>query len=229
MGNSWQDNVEEKSKKFLAVSKEQIDYYLIHKEFAYIKKRSLSTVKNKKFHLINYFQYLENEKKNLHKHFYDRTFNMLKTVENMENNNIRNKIRQITEEAYKKLLQVNKNLIFQVTVDDSQRASLHNSSFQSALEGLRTGNMTYTNDPLLPIFISEVNSQIQPLKKLTKEEESKLFSLTADQKKLIADGDARAKTEYLSAAPSIASASVKSTEIFKSITSRMKRRVESTF
>jgi hypothetical protein len=44
MGNSWQDAIEEKSKKFLAVSKEQIDYYLIHKEFSYIKKRSLSTV-----------------------------------------------------------------------------------------------------------------------------------------------------------------------------------------
>jgi hypothetical protein len=50
---------------------------------------------------------LENEKKNLHKHFHDRTLNMLKTVENMENNNIKNKIKQITEEAYKKLLQVN--------------------------------------------------------------------------------------------------------------------------
>jgi len=49
---------------------------------------------------------MENEKKNLHKHFYDRTLNMLKTIENMENNNIRNKIKQITEDAYKKLLQV---------------------------------------------------------------------------------------------------------------------------
>jgi hypothetical protein len=36
---------------------------------------------------------------------------MLKTVESMENNNIRNKMRQITEEAYKKLLNVNKNKI----------------------------------------------------------------------------------------------------------------------
>jgi len=49
---------------------------------------------------------MENEKKNLHKHFYDRTLNMLKTIENMENNNIRNKIKQITEDAYRKLLQV---------------------------------------------------------------------------------------------------------------------------
>jgi hypothetical protein len=31
---------------------------------------------------------------------------MLKTVENLENNNIRNKIKQITENAYRKLLQV---------------------------------------------------------------------------------------------------------------------------
>ncbi len=45
MGNSWQDAIEEKSKKFLAISKEQIDYYLLHKEFSYIKKRSLSTVR----------------------------------------------------------------------------------------------------------------------------------------------------------------------------------------
>ncbi len=42
--NNWQDNLEEQSRKFLSISKEQIDYYLIHKEFAYIKKRSLSTV-----------------------------------------------------------------------------------------------------------------------------------------------------------------------------------------
>ncbi len=42
--NNWQDNLEEQSRKFLSISKEQIDYYLIHKEFSYIKKRSLSTV-----------------------------------------------------------------------------------------------------------------------------------------------------------------------------------------
>src|SRR5690606_30389327 len=48
---NWQDTIEEKANKFLAISKEQIDYYLIHKEYSYIKKRALST-------------YLENEKKN---------------------------------------------------------------------------------------------------------------------------------------------------------------------
>ena len=51
--------------------------------------------------------------------------------------------------------------------------------------------MTYNNDPLLPLFIKEVNSQLLPLKQLSREEENRLFALTADQKIRIAEGDAR--------------------------------------
>jgi len=89
--------------------------------------------------------------------------------------------------------------------------------------------MTYINDPLLPIFVNEVNSQLQPLKKLSKEEESNMFALTGDQKKLVAESDYRAKLDYLSNPPNISSASVKNTEIFKSITNRMKRRIDANF
>ncbi len=89
--------------------------------------------------------------------------------------------------------------------------------------------MTYNNDPLLPIFVNEVNRQLQPLKKLSKEEESSLFALTADQKKLVAESDHRAKVDYLSSPPNIASASVKNTDVFKSITNRMKRRIDANF
>jgi len=42
---NWQDKLEEAQRKFLSYSKEQIDYYLLHKEFVYIKKRSLSNVR----------------------------------------------------------------------------------------------------------------------------------------------------------------------------------------
>jgi hypothetical protein len=49
---NWQDRLEENSRPFLAISKDQIDFYLIHKEFTYIKKRSLSTVN--KLKLIKY-------------------------------------------------------------------------------------------------------------------------------------------------------------------------------
>jgi len=97
------------------------------------------------------------------------------------------------------------------------------------LEGLKTGRMTYTNDPLLPIFVNEINSHLQPLKKLSKEEESALFALTTDQKRLVAESDHRAKIDYLTSPPNVSSASVKSTEVFKSITNRMKRRIDANF
>lgn len=89
--------------------------------------------------------------------------------------------------------------------------------------------MTFNNDPLLPIFINQVNAQLQPLKKLSKEEESALFALSADQKKLVAESDLRAKVDYLSTPPNISSASVKNTDVFRSITNRMKRRIDANF
>ena len=67
------------------INKEQIDYYLIHKEFVYIKKRSLSNV----WFINKILQYLENEKKNLEKNYYDRTLNMLKTIKTLEDANIK--------------------------------------------------------------------------------------------------------------------------------------------
>jgi hypothetical protein len=49
---------------------------------------------------------MENEKKNLDKHFLERTVSMLKNIENLENSNIRNKIRHIVEDAVKNVLNV---------------------------------------------------------------------------------------------------------------------------
>lgn len=199
----WQDTVEEISRPFLSVSKEQIDYYLIHKEFSYIKKRSLSN-------------YLDNQKKNLEKHFYDRTVAMLKSVENLENSNVKNKIKEIVEESIKTVL---------AKVDSAEgKKSLHSSSFASALQGLKTGKMAYSGDALLPLFVNEIKSKIDPLKKLSPSEESKLFSLTSNQRKQIAESDHRYKIDYLARPPEVTSASVKNTENYKNIISRMKKR-----
>ena len=205
---SWQDTVEEHSRPFLAVSKEQIDYFLIHREFVYIKKRSLST-------------FLENEKKNLERHFYDRTVSMLKTIEHMENSNVKNRIREAVEEALKTVLAK--------VASPEGRQSLHKSSFASALNGLRSGKMTYEGDALLPLFIDEIRRRIDPLKNLSPAEENKLFSLTADQKRQLAESDHRAKIEYLARPPDVSSASVKNTDVYKNIISRMKRRIETSF
>jgi hypothetical protein len=204
----WQDTVEENSRPFLAVSKEQIDYYLIHKEFTYIKKRSLSN-------------FLETEKKNLEKHFYDRTVNMLKTVEQFENSNVKNKIKESVEASLK--------LVLSKVESAEGRQSLHASSFASALQGLRSGKMAYEGDALLPIFINEIKSRIEPLKKLSPSEESKLFSLSAEQRKQLAENDYRQKIEYLARPPEVTSATVKNTDTYKNIVTRMKSRIEASF
>ena len=89
--------------------------------------------------------------------------------------------------------------------------------------------MTYENDPILPLIQSEIRNKLEPLFKLTPEEENKMFALTPEQKNQVAENDHRAKISYLSNPPNIASGNVKNTEIYKNITMRMKRRIESTF
>ena len=153
---NWQDRIEESSRQFLAFTKEQIDYYLIHKEYIYIKKRSLCN-------------YLENERKNLDKHFYERTLDMLKTIENMENNNIKHTISRLTEEAM--------GTVLKVVQSDEGKRSLHDASFKSALVGLKSGKMTFEGDVLLPMFLSEIKSKLEPLSKLSKVEEDTMFCL----------------------------------------------------
>ena len=200
---NWQDRIEESSRQFLAFTKEQIDYYMIHKEYIYIKKRSLCN-------------YLENEKKNLEKHFYERTVDMLKTIEVMENNNIKNTISRITEQAMQSVLKV---------VDSAEgKKSLHEASFKSALAGLKSGKMAFEGDVLLPLFLSEVRKGLEPLSKLTKEEENTLFALGPEQKKMLIENDNRAKIQYLANPPDVSSGSVKNTEAYRNILSRMKRR-----
>jgi len=200
---NWQDKVEESSRQFLAFSKEQIDYYLIHKEYIYIKKRSLCN-------------YLENQKKNLEKHFYERTVDMLKTIETLENSNIKHTISRITEEAMQTVLK---------TVESPEgRKSMHEASFKSALNGLKTGKMSYEGDVLLPLFLSEIRKRLEPLSKLTKEEEDKMFALTPEQKRMLIENDHRAKIQYLANPPDVSSGTVKNTEAYKNILGRMKRR-----
>lgn len=205
---NWQDRIEELSRPFLSISKEQIDYFLIHKEFIYIKKRSLSV-------------FLESEKKNLDKHFYERTVDMLKSIEFMENSNVKHKIKETIEDAIKTVLQ---------RVETAEgRKNLHTASFSSALQGLKSGKMTYEGDALLPLFVNEIRSRLEPIKNLTPEEERKMFALSAQQRSQITENDHRAKVEYLARPPDVTSASVKNTDSYKNIISRMKRRIESNF
>jgi len=41
------------------------------------------------------------KKKNLDRHFYERAVDLLRNIENVENNNVKNKMREIVEESLK--------------------------------------------------------------------------------------------------------------------------------
>jgi len=76
--------------------------------------------------------------------------------------------------------------------------------------------MKYENDPLLPILNKEIQERSEAFKGLSAEEESKLLSLTADQKQVIAAADRAAKKEFLVAQPQISNAGVKAQQKFQS-------------
>jgi hypothetical protein len=56
-----------------------------------------------------------------------------------------------------------------------------------------------------------------------------MFSLSSRQKTLLAENDHRAKIEYLANPPEVTSASVKNTDSYKGIITRMKTRIETNF
>ena len=111
----------------------------------------------------------------------------------------------------------------------NERKRFHSDAFKSALIGLRSGRMTYEGDVVLPMLIEEISKRIDPLTSLTKDEESRLFALSKEQKRALIDSDNRAKIQYLTKVPEVSSAAVKNSDSYKHIIARMKGRVESTF
>jgi hypothetical protein len=71
--------------------------------------------------------------------------------------------------------------------DEVSKKEIQRQAFQAALSGIQSGVMKYDSDPLLPILQNEMQSRIAHFKGLTPEDESKLLSLTQDQKRVIAD------------------------------------------
>jgi hypothetical protein len=57
--------------------------------------------------------------------------------------------------------------------------------------------MEFVNDPILPILTEEINRRSAEFANLSPEEESKLLSLTVDQKRIVSDMDKKAKQEFL--------------------------------
>jgi hypothetical protein len=78
----WADVTEEEQMKHLRHTKEQMEYVRINAEYESIKKRAV----------VNF---LTNEKLNLESHFHTRTLNMLRSIQNFEQQNMRNHLKAI--------------------------------------------------------------------------------------------------------------------------------------
>jgi len=193
--NMWADNCEMIQNAGLRHTKEQIEYNRIDKEYEFVKKRAL----------VNF---LTNSKLNSEAHFHTRAVSMLNTVQNFENANLKANMREIATGSIDTVL---------ARIDDPQYADdIKRSSFESALDGIRTGLMTYSQDQLLPMIEAEMSDRLEKFKGLSAAEESKLLSLTTEQKGIIASNDKKLKNEFLGAAPAISHGTVKVTDKYKS-------------
>lgn len=172
-----------------------MEYVRINAEYDFVKKRAL----------INY---LTNEKLNVEQHFHNRSLSMLKMIQNFENQNLRNHLREIAIGSFEKVQSAIK--------DPASKESIQKASFQAALGGIRSGLMKYENDPLLPLLQNEMQQRIAHFKGLSSEDESKLLSLNAEQRRSVADNDRKAKLDYLGTVPNINNPGIKAHEKFKS-------------
>lgn len=189
MLSTWNDVIEETQQAHLVHTKQQMGYVAINAEYDFIKKSALSN-------------FLTNQRLALEGHMKQRARAMLTGIERFEQANLKTLLGTITQGALDK---VNSSI-----TDPSTKDQIEEQFFQSALQGIRAGAMRYENDPLLPILAEEITSRSEAYKSLTAEEESKLLQLTATQKSSLATSDRAAKREYLTAAPQVSNAGVKS-------------------
>ena len=195
LSNMWADNTEMIQNQHLVHTKEQLEYNRIDKEYEFVKKRAL----------INF---LTNSKLDSEAHFHTRAVSMLNQIQNFENANLKANMKEIAVGSVEKVLG---------QIDTPEfAADIKRASFLSALDGIRTGTMTYSQDLILPMIQKEMEERLAKYKGLSPEEEGKLLSLSADQRQIVAENDKKMKNEFLAAAPQISHGTIKMSDKYKS-------------
>jgi len=192
--NGWSDIVEMTQQDHLRHTKEQIEYRRIDSEYEYVKKRALTN-------------FLTNSKLNAEVNFHNRSIAMLNQIQNFENSNLRSEMRNIIVGSLDKVMNY--------VQDPAHSAEIKRASFESALDGIRSGEMTYKGDSILPMIESEIRERLQRFEGMTKEEEAALLSITPEQRRSLQDNDRKLKNEFLGAAPAIGHGAVKMNEKYK--------------
>lgn len=105
--------------------------------------------------------------------------------------------------------------VFSQIDEPAHAADIKRASFLAALDGIRTGEMTYNGDAVLPMIQAEMQERLTRFQGMSAEEEAKLLSLSAQQKAIVAENDKKMKNEFLATAPAIAHGTVKNTEKYR--------------
>lgn len=190
----WADQVEMVQNKHLRHTKEQLEYNRIDKEYEFVKKRAL-------------MNFLTNSKLDAEANFHNRTVALLNSIQSFEQANLRAQMREIAVGSVEKALDMVEN--------PAHAADIKRAAFLSALDGIRTGQMTYKDDPILPAIEAEMSSRLEKFKGLTKEQETELFALTNEQRVTLAENDKRMKNEFLQAPPAITHGAIKMHDKYK--------------
>lgn len=183
-----------KQNKHLRHTKEQLEYNRIDAEYESVKKRAL----------INF---LTNSKLDAEANFHSRTVALLNSIQNYEQNNLKAQMREIAVGSVDK--------VFAMVDDPAHSGDIKRSAFLSALDGIRTGQMTYKEDAILPAIEAEMASRLEKFNGLTKEEEVALFALSDTQRRTLAENDKKLKNEFLQQAPTISHGAVKMHDKYK--------------
>lgn len=117
--------------KHLSHTKQQLEFNRIDHEYEFIKKRAL----------INFLTF---SKLNAEANFHSRCLNMLNQIQNFEQNNLKNQMKEAVLGSFEKVVDQMNDA---ATLDRVKQAS-----FESALAGIRAGQMTYEHDLVLPMI-----------------------------------------------------------------------------
>jgi len=116
----------------------------------------------------------------------------------------------------KSVVQGSIDKVFSYVDDPIHSSEIKRSSFESALAGIRSGEMTYAGDTILPMIETEMKDKLQRFQGMTIQEEGALLSLSEEQKRIVGDNDRKMKQEFLTAAPHITHGAVKMHDKYKS-------------
>lgn len=174
----WVDNTREIIRGNMAEAREQMDFYQVHSSYDEIKADSIN-------------RFLANEQVNLKVNIYNRAQALLQSAHQMETTNQRTVINNIVNET---IQAVDRTL-------EENEEFIQEQMFESALLGIRNKQMTYENDPILPLVQQAISENVQKITSLSEEEQLELITLSNDQLESLRAIDERSKLEYLNKPP----------------------------